>query len=133
MLQIVYASTPTDFSAPSVLNILLTARQFNTMHGITGALIYRDDIFLQLIEGDSVTVRNVMKRIVVDERHSDVNILSERNVPSRTFTNWTMYDDRFDNDRWSRAAVRAKHFLQMPTSEILAMFTRISDKRLKAV
>jgi len=133
MLQIVYASRPSNYSAPSLLNILVTSRQFNTLHAITGALIYRDDIFLQLIEGDSVTVRNIMKRIQADDRHSEVNVLSERNIPSRTFSNWTMHDDRLDQERWDRASVRSKSFLQMPTTEILALFTRISDKRLQAV
>ena len=133
MLQIIYASRPSDYSAPNLLNILVTARQFNTLHAITGALIYRDDLFLQMLEGDSVTVRKIMKRIQADDRHCEVNVLSERSIPSRTFANWTMHDDRLDPQTWSRDAVRAKDFLQMPTTEILAMFTRISGKRLTMV
>lgn len=133
MLQVVFASKPVDYSAPSVLNILLTARQYNTLHGITGALIYRDDLFLQLLEGDSITVRNIMKRINLDERHTDVSVLYERSIPSRTFSAWNMYENRLDQSRWSRDAVRKKQYLEMPTSEVLALFTRLSHKPLTTV
>lgn len=133
MLQIVYASRPLDFSAPSLLNILLTARQFNTANNVTGALIYRDDLFLQMLEGDSVILRMIMKRIMKDDRHEEINLLMDRSVPSRTFTSWNMYENGLDPTRWSRAAVRDKLFQEMPQDEVLALFTRISRKPLRAV
>jgi len=133
MLQIVYASRPLDFSAPSLLNLLLTARQFNTSNNITGALLYRDDIFMQMLEGDSAVIRNLMKRISKDERHTIVVPLVDRSVASRAFSRWEMYSDPFDDDLFSRAAVRDRKYLEMPTAEILALFTRLSHKPLQSV
>jgi len=133
MLQVVFASRPLNYSVPAMLNILLKARQYNTLHDLTGALIYRDDLFLQLLEGTSHTVRTVIKRIMADPRHTDIAVLYERSIPSRTFSRWNMYENTLDDPRWGRLAVREGEHLTLPQNEVLAFFTRMSDKPLKAV
>ena len=49
--QIIYASRPFGFDAALLAGILMDARRCNARDGITGALICRDDLFLQLLEG----------------------------------------------------------------------------------
>jgi hypothetical protein len=56
LLQLVYASRPFGFDAGTLTAILFDARRCNTRDGITGALICRDDLFLQLLEGPEAAV-----------------------------------------------------------------------------
>ena len=63
LLQLVYASRPFGFDAGTLTAILFDARRCNTRDGITGALICRDDLFLQLLEGPEAAVEAAYARI----------------------------------------------------------------------
>jgi len=55
-------------------------------------LIYRDGAFLQCLEGDEPSVREVFNRIQADSRHSRVDTLIKKQEPSerRLFGKWSM-------------------------------------------
>ena len=50
MIQLIYASRPFDFDEGTLAAILTVARGCNERDGITGALICRSDLYLQLLE-----------------------------------------------------------------------------------
>ena len=66
------------------------ARRSNAAKVITGALVYAEGIFLQILEGDKVRVQDLMARIRRDVRHESVIVLREGEVPSAIFGNWKM-------------------------------------------
>lgn len=66
------------------------ARRSNAAKGITGALVYAEGIFLQILEGDMVRVKDLMAKIQRDVRHEDVVILREGEVPAAIFGSWKM-------------------------------------------
>ena len=49
--QFIYTSRPFGFSGPMLDDILTSARWLNTRDGITGALICRADMYMQLLDG----------------------------------------------------------------------------------
>ena len=56
LIQLIYASRPFGFDDATLNAILMDARRSNPRHGITGALVCRSDIYLQLLEGPAAAV-----------------------------------------------------------------------------
>ena len=75
LCQLIYTSRPFGFNAPMLDDILTAARSLNTQHGITGALICRADMFMQMLEGPRAKVTETFGRIQADDRHVDVTLL----------------------------------------------------------
>jgi hypothetical protein len=89
--QIIYVS---ESSMPMQLDaledLLEEAQAGNAEDGITGALVYVEQRFLQILEGDQDTVLDLMARIRRDVRHESVTILQQRDIPAAVFGGWTM-------------------------------------------
>ena len=91
MFSLVYSSTTDhDWSQDELLQLLTWSREWNVRHGVTGLLLYRDCVFMQLLEGDEETVRSLFARIRADRRHQDVNLMWTTETPARRFADWTM-------------------------------------------
>jgi hypothetical protein len=91
MLSIIYSSVATTpFSDDDLAALLAVSRANNGRDGLTGMLLYRDGYFLQVLEGDYDAVRERMRVIDADPRHSDVTTLLEEVVSERRFPEWTM-------------------------------------------
>lgn len=89
--QIIYSSeSSTPMELEELEEILEQARSGNASKGITGALVYVDGVFLQLLEGEKASVQSLMERIAKDVRHETVTILKAGEIPSAVFTEWTM-------------------------------------------
>ena len=70
--------------------LLEKARSNNAAHGISGALVYTDRVFLQILEGERAKLQALMARIVKDVRHEAVVILREGDIPAAQFGSWGM-------------------------------------------
>ena len=85
LIQLIYSSRPFGFD-DSVLNgILMIARRNNPRDSITGALICRHDLYLQLLEGPQDAVEARYRIIARDDRHLEV---VKRVDPARSWM-WT--------------------------------------------
>lgn len=77
MYELVYNSIadPRDIDEADLKGILAASRQHNQLRGITGFLLYHRGEFVQLLEGERDTVRQVyFDYIVRDPRHTNVNL-----------------------------------------------------------
>jgi len=95
LIQIIYVSFATmalKLNSKNIIeNILKEARDFNGKNDITGQLLYRSGIFVQLLEGDKIQVENLLGKIVLDrKRHENVKVILNQNVTKRIFSNWSM-------------------------------------------
>lgn len=128
-MQLIYASQPFGFNGPTLASILLDARRCNTRDGITGALICRDDLFLQLLEGPAEKVQATYARIRKDDRHLDVRQLSHRNIndTDRMFGNWAMRDDPAQSWVWSRSDIDAGILDSASEEDAVALFGRLAE------
>src|SRR6056300_288165 len=93
MQQLIYASCPFGYDESILAGILSVARTKNAQNDITGALICRPDIYLQLLEGPVGRVENLYDRILQDDRHLDVKTLVKCAVRDRLFPEWAMKHD----------------------------------------
>jgi Sensors of blue-light using FAD len=89
--QVIYSSeSATPMQTDDLEDILESARESNAEAGITGALIYVDGFFLQILEGGAKPVRELMARICKDVRHEAVTVLKEGDVATAVFADWRM-------------------------------------------
>ncbi len=70
--------------------LFTAARAHNKASGITGALLVRDDVFVQTLEGDEQAVEGLLARIRADARHDALEVLDTGLVAGRVFARWSM-------------------------------------------
>ncbi|MBV9813540.1 MAG: BLUF domain-containing protein, partial [Acetobacteraceae bacterium] len=70
--------------------ILRTSRANNGRFGLTGALLYSDQCFAQVLEGPLPAVERVFERILRDPRHGQVTVLGLERAERRLFGAWSM-------------------------------------------
>lgn len=69
-------------------NIIGTSRSNNARDGITGALIYSGESFLQLVEGADAALTALWRRLADDDRHRQLASLFDRAIAKRAFNAW---------------------------------------------
>lgn len=91
LVRLLYASRPaTPLSATILDEILAQSRTNNPQQGITGILCFSDNIFIQVLEGGRDEVCETYNKIVRDNRHREVRILTYDEISERRFGGWTM-------------------------------------------
>jgi hypothetical protein len=106
--------------------ILSIARRNNQRDGISGALICRHDIYLQLVEGPADMIDALFARISRDDRHTNIQLLLEEDASERMFPAWAMLDDEAPSLFWSADDVAAGVLDSASPEELLAPFIRLS-------
>ena len=82
------ASQPLD--AADLEQILVDARTGNEARDVTGALVYADGVFLQVLEGEREVLEDLVERIRQDTRHSAMKVFQKSAIPERAFDVWRM-------------------------------------------
>ena len=126
MIQLIYASQPFGFDEAMLNGILSDARRCNARDDITGALICRADVYLQLLEGPEAAVDAAFARIGHDDRHGEVVRLSRQTVEDRLFPGWSMRDDPARSWMWTPAEIGAGALARAGRAELLAVFARLA-------
>ncbi|WBA42424.1 BLUF domain-containing protein [Hymenobacter canadensis] len=91
MHHIVYQSTAVGHPTTAALRQLLRqARSSNRQLGITGLLLFSNDSFLQVLEGEQSATEALYSRITADYRHTCILRLSNGFIPQRIFPDWSM-------------------------------------------
>jgi len=95
LYYLIYSSIPTRALSDEELDELLnTARSANSAHGVTGMLICFKDLFVQLIEGEEMEIKQLYKNLLTDPRHYRVQTLKEGEIDNRFFSDWSMGFER---------------------------------------
>jgi hypothetical protein len=86
-------SSKLDTPDPSgiVESILDAAQRNNPALGLTGALVFDERHFVQLLEGSRASVSEMFLRISQDARHGDVHLISVGEDAMRRFATWSMH------------------------------------------
>jgi hypothetical protein len=126
LLRIIYSSQPFGFDEAVLAGILLDARRCNARDGVTGALICRRDVYLQLLEGPEAQVRAAFDRIRADDRHMDVVLQVTEPVPERLFASWAMHHDPARS--WLAPGAVPAHdgLAHVRAADVRGIFTRLA-------
>ena len=79
-----------DMSFLGLMRLLESARAFNQQNGITGILLYDNQQFGQIIEGERANVMKTWKRIQDDKRHHRIELLEIREISERSYPEWLL-------------------------------------------
>lgn len=91
LIELSYLSEAvSDMSFLGLMRLLESARAFNQKHGVTGILLYDNQQFGQIIEGERANIMKVWKRIQDDKRHHRIELLEIREISERTYPEWLL-------------------------------------------
>ena len=99
MRRMIYCSQSTiDFSPEELVDLLEAARKRNERSELSGMLLYCNQSFLQMLEGEPAALQETYGRISADDRHNRLRLLMDAEIASRLFPDWTMGFTHVDED-----------------------------------
>lgn len=133
LTQLIYHSQPFGFDDAMLGGILIQARRNNGRNALTGALIVRGDLYLQLLEGPEAAVQATFAMIRRDDRHLAVRLIGQDPVADRLFPDWTMRDDPAQSWLWTAAEVADGALDAAPLAAVRQVFERVAAMPWQAV
>jgi len=127
LVRFIYSSQPFAFDEATLGNLLVKARKNNARDGITGALICRRDIYLQLLEGPETAVAATMSRIRADDRHLNVTIYRSGAADRRLFGDWAMLHDPALSWMWPEPEIEDGAPIHADAAEIARVFDKLAE------
>ena len=89
--RLVYRSQATHkLGSLHLFNLLSLCREKNKRLGITGHLLYTEEVFVQGTEGPSASIESLWQSLQRDERHYNIELLSRGPLTERRFAEWSM-------------------------------------------
>ena len=86
-----------DWTDEAIDELLERSKRNNATRKITGAMIYANGYFMQLIEGPQIAVDELYSAIETDPRHEVLSLLHNQEIKDRHFSDWAMeYRDSDD-------------------------------------
>ena len=86
-----------DWTDEAIDELLERSKRNNATRKITGAMIYANGNFMQLIEGPQIAVDELYSAIEADPRHEVLSLLHNQEIKDRHFSDWAMeYRDSDD-------------------------------------
>ena len=126
--RLIYKSKPFGYDQAILNGILSDAINYNSKNNITGALICRDDIYLQLLEGPEYEVNLTFEKISNDDRHLEIDLLLKEYCNKRIFPEWNMKDDPARTWFWNKEEINSGIFNKIPKIEIIEVFEKIANQ-----
>lgn len=91
LIELTYVSEPAQaISFLGLMRLLYHSYANNQALGITGALIYENNKFGQVIEGAEKNIEALWQKIQKDIRHKNVRLIESKTISERSFSKWTM-------------------------------------------
>jgi hypothetical protein len=99
MYELVYSSKAIkSLKEDDVSSILETSRDFNSKNNITGCLVFHNDEFIQILEGEEEQINELFANIEKDKRHKNVFLIYKAEKNERMFKNWSMAYYKLDKN-----------------------------------
>jgi hypothetical protein len=124
--HLIYVSEASNVTKEIIHQILFSSRKNNIKNGITGALIYGSNLYLQFLEGPVDAIDETFSTIKLDSRHSKITILRESSTKRKLFSSWKMRDDSIANWMWSAKELNDGVLQNLSPKEALNVFNNLS-------
>lgn len=130
--QLIYSSRPFGYDQATLNGILLEARRCNDRDNITGALVCRQDVFVQMLEGPREKVHETFNRIRHDDRHVEVQLRYFGDTPERMFGEWAMLHDPARSWLWSQSEIEQGALDRAGVAGFMRVFRILSGNMQKS-
>lgn len=89
-----YSRNETTFNAGSmrdfVRGVLESCSRHDHLSGLTGALLFNEHFFVQVMEGDPASLSEKLWTLAKDDRHSLMVLLQAGEITKRSFVTWSV-------------------------------------------
>ena len=106
--QLIYLSRATQHvDRLALLQITAASSERNRARNVSGALLFCDGYFLQILEGEPILLEQLLGIISQDDRHTDVHVVQRKHNVARDFADWSMaclHETTLTTDQSARAA-----------------------------
>jgi hypothetical protein len=131
LFRLVYASTSLLSDEPSLARdkieqILLVSRRNNEAAEITGALLFSDTNFAQVLEGSRTQVERLYETLNHDPRHKDLLLLLSEPLAARQFPDWWMA--YIGPSQWAKQAAGPLNREPAEARRLLALMSRTLNR-----
>ena len=97
--QLVYVSNrKSNCTEEEIEKILESCKKNNPPLAITGVLLYSDTKFIQLVEGEAKVNMALYDKIKLDNRHSNLFMISYNPIKEKAFPSWHMGTKKFSGN-----------------------------------
>jgi len=125
LVQLIYTSEADSHMPESeVLDILRKAQFKNQSLKISGLLLFKDGLFIQLLEGDEARVQALFEIIAKDPRHANVMVRDRFQVDQVSLPTWAMGYFSPNAD----AAVRQANLFVMSAEDVQAICSALPER-----
>ena len=124
--HLIYFSKPTIFDETHTHEILQKSRENNQKHGITGSLVCRSDLYFQFLEGPIEAVDETFRRIKLDTRHAEIQVVKEDRTNRKLFASWAMREDPVHTWMWTREEIKNGLLTRISSNDAFDTFVRLS-------
>ncbi len=90
--SICYLSKANPLSESELESLFKYIKHINPILDITGVLLYNNNFFLQVLEGDKETITQLFSKIRKDKRHKQILMIFDQKIEIRIFQK---YDVKF--------------------------------------
>jgi hypothetical protein len=91
LFSLTYISSACTPCTPRQLqDLAASSAHHNACDDVTGALLYKEGTFMQVLEGHETAARAVFARIGSDARHRGIILLLQGKIQQRQFPDWSM-------------------------------------------
>ena len=91
LIELTYVSEPAqEMSFLGLMRLLYHSYLRNASAGVTGALIFENNRFGQVIEGPKNQIEDLWGKIQKDTRHKNIHLVESKPIKQRSFSKWTM-------------------------------------------
>jgi hypothetical protein len=98
MIHLIYISSATrEMSEDDLVALLRQSRERNEKQDITGMLLFKDGLFLQVLEGSEKDVDEIYRSICLDERNAGNYLIERKAIDERNFPDWRMGFENLSN------------------------------------
>ena len=91
MIQTTYISCAAEPpSTEELLALLQQCLKNNAESGVTGMLLYGNETYLQVLEGEENAIDRLVAKIEKDPRHIGIHVLHRKSIEHRQYAGWSM-------------------------------------------
>jgi hypothetical protein len=91
MIRTAYVSCAAEtMKQEALLSLLQQCLTNNEPRGLTGMLLYGNNTFLQVLEGEEAVLDPLIDKIRSDPRHTNINFLYRKPIEARQYADWSM-------------------------------------------
>ncbi|MEH6790063.1 BLUF domain-containing protein [Parasphingorhabdus sp.] len=131
--SLIYVSTArAGLNHDDFKTIISVARRNNERCGVTGLILFNGFNFMQCIEGEKGTTNDRLHAIRLDERHSGMAVIDQRQSSGRQFAPWHMaaffVSPQADHNPTALAEILAGETVAEPTRMFFQNFLTLGAK-----